>query len=89
MLGRALRRSLLAFGLVLLVSGGGAQQPADKPPPQPPPGVTACTNPRPQACYMIYRPVCGTRTDGTRRTYSNDCTACADQSVVNHVSGPC
>ncbi len=87
MLGRVFRRSALA--LVVLASGAVAQQPADKTQPVPPPRSTACADPRPQACPMIYLPVCGIRTDGTRRTYSNDCVACSDPAVVNHVPGSC
>ena len=54
-----------------------------------PPGQVVCTMPRPQVCTRDYRPVCGTKRDGTRQTYGNACGACADANVVNHVPGPC
>ncbi len=50
---------------------------------------TICTDPRPQVCTMDYRPVCGERTDGSRKTYSNGCTACSDQQVIGYVEGEC
>jgi tetratricopeptide (TPR) repeat protein len=49
----------------------------------------ACADPRPQMCTRDYRPTCGVRRDGTRRTYGNACTACADPEVVVQGSGPC
>lgn len=52
-------------------------------------GTVTCTTPRPQMCTRDYRPVCGTRRDGTRQTYGNGCGACADAAVVSHVPGPC
>ena len=42
------------------------------------PGATLCEDPRPQVCTMDYRPVCGTLKDGSSKTYSNGCGACAD-----------
>jgi len=51
--------------------------------------ATGCTEPRPQMCAQVYQPVCGTRRDGTRQTYGNACSACADANVVSHVPGPC
>lgn len=63
---------------------------AEKPtPPAAQPGATLCTEPRPQMCTQDYVPVCATRADGTRRTYSNGCMACADTAVTSHVPGPC
>jgi hypothetical protein len=47
----------------------------------------ACADPRPQMCTRDYRPTCGVRRDGTRRTYGNACTACADPEVVVQGSG--
>jgi hypothetical protein len=66
-----------------------AQQPPGQPPAPPRGNVITCTDPRPQACTRDYRPVCGTRRDGTRQTFGNACGACADANVVSHVPGPC
>ena len=54
-----------------------------------PPGQVTCTEPRPQVCTKDFRPVCGARRDGTRQTYGNGCSACADANVVSHIPGPC
>ena len=48
-----------------------------------------CADPRPQMCTRDYRPACGTRRDGTRRTYGNACTACSDAEVVSQAAGAC
>jgi tetratricopeptide (TPR) repeat protein len=48
-----------------------------------------CADPRPQMCTRDYRPACGTRRDGTRRTYGNACTACSDPEVVTQAAGAC
>lgn len=48
-----------------------------------------CADPRPQMCTRDYRPACGTRRDGTRRTYGNACTACGDAEVVSQAAGAC
>jgi hypothetical protein len=40
--------------------------------------------PRPEACDMIYAPVCGC----DQKTYSNDCVAAAAGTGV-YSSGPC
>ena len=52
-------------------------------------GATICEDPRPQVCTMDYRPVCGTLEDGTTKTYSNGCGACADVEVVSWVEEAC
>lgn len=49
----------------------------------------ACADPRPQMCTRDFRPTCGVRRDGSRRTYGNACTACADPEVVTQGAGPC
>jgi hypothetical protein len=49
----------------------------------------ACADPRPQMCTQDYRPSCGIRRDGTRKTYGNACSACADPQVVTQGAGPC
>jgi len=51
--------------------------------------ITQCQEPRPQACTMDYRPVCASRRDGSKKTYSNGCNACADADVVSWVENAC
>ena len=51
--------------------------------------VTACAEPRPQACTMEYIPVCGHRYDGERKTYPNACSACSDSEVSGRHPGAC
>jgi tetratricopeptide (TPR) repeat protein len=48
-----------------------------------------CASPRPQMCTMDYRPACGVRRDGSSKTYSNACNACADADVVTQGAGAC
>lgn len=56
---------------------------------EPAPDLVACPEPRPEVCTHQYDPVCGTRSDGTTKTYGNGCTACADASVVGFRPGAC
>jgi hypothetical protein len=49
----------------------------------------ACATPRPQMCTRDYRPACGVRQDGSRRTYGNACSACADPDVLSQAAGAC
>jgi hypothetical protein len=49
----------------------------------------ACASPRPQMCTQDFRPACGLRRDGTRKTYSNACSACADTAVESQAAGAC
>ena len=49
----------------------------------------ACADPRPQMCTRDYRPACGIRRDGSRKTYGNACTACADPDVLSQEAGDC
>jgi tetratricopeptide (TPR) repeat protein len=48
-----------------------------------------CADPRPQMCTREYRPACGQRRDGSRKTYGNACTACSDPDVVTQAAGAC
>ena len=82
---------LRRIALTLLLAGASVPAAAEPQPAPPaaPPGQVTCTMPRPQMCTQDYVPVCATQSDGTRRTYSNGCMACADASVVSHVPGPC
>lgn len=49
----------------------------------------ACASPRPQVCTRDFRPACGLRRDGTRKTYGNACSACADAEVESQAAGAC
>jgi tetratricopeptide (TPR) repeat protein len=49
----------------------------------------ACADPRPKMCTQEHRPACGTRKDGSRKTYGNACSACADAEVVTQAAGAC
>jgi hypothetical protein len=82
--------------LVALCSActGSKQPPAEDEP------LTACTDPRPQACTREYLPVCASRDTGVRcvttpcpsaewKTYGNACDACADEKVFGHRPGAC
>ena len=77
-------RTLLALLLVSAAVSAQAEQT-----PAPPPGQVTCTDPRPQMCTQVYQPVCATKRDGTRQTYSNGCMACTDRNVATHIPGPC
>ena len=48
-----------------------------------------CADPRPQMCTREYRPACGLRRDGSRKTYGNACSACSDPDVVSQAAGAC
>jgi tetratricopeptide (TPR) repeat protein len=48
-----------------------------------------CADPRPQMCTRDYRPACGSRRDGSRKTYGNACSACADPEVTGQAAGAC
>lgn len=53
------------------------------------PNLVICPEQRPEMCTMQYDPVCATLSDGVRKTYSSDCTACADTNVVGYKPGEC
>jgi len=48
-----------------------------------------CQEPRPEICTRHFKPVCGVFSEGGSKTYSNDCTACADKSVKGFNLGQC
>lgn len=52
-------------------------------------GMTLCPEVRPQVCTQDYKPVCARFRDGSRRTYANACSACADVGVVGYSPGEC
>jgi len=48
-----------------------------------------CADPRPQMCTRDYRPACGSLKNGSRKTYGNACSACADPEVTTQAAGAC
>ena len=54
-----------------------------------PSNAVSCPQERPQMCTMDYTPVCSIRTDGSRKTYGNGCTACSDLEVEAYTPGAC
>ena len=51
--------------------------------------VIACPQERPEVCTQQYDPVCGVTAPGEHQTYSNACSACADDRVGGYLPGPC
>lgn len=83
-----MRFSLLISALTLASASGllaGCATPAEPEVPL----FTACEEPRPQVCTMIFAPVCGTRIDGELATYASACNACADDQVATYVTDSC
>lgn len=78
---------LLASLAIAILLGACASTDADKK--MPAADATICQDPRPQVCTMDYRPVCGTQKDGSVKTYSNGCGACADIEVISWVENAC
>jgi hypothetical protein len=82
--GRALRLALIgALGLSCASSLRMPDAAGEEPP------VTACAEPRPQACTRESIPVCAHLYDGELETYTNACVACADPEVWGRHPGPC
>ena len=50
---------------------------------------TMCSEPRPEVCTLDYNPVCGYKSDGTSKTYSNGCSACIVKEVIGYKNGEC
>jgi len=48
-----------------------------------------CQDPRSEICTRHFKPVCGVFSEGGSKTYSNDCTACADKAVQGFNKGEC
>jgi hypothetical protein len=70
--------------------GDGEATPPSAPPRRPFAAESgACTDPRPEVCTQQYDPVCVERSDSSRRTFGNACTACADSATVRYETGPC
>ena len=49
----------------------------------------SCGEKRPEICTMEYVPVCAELDDGSRKTYSNACSACSDIEVVRYQVNAC
>jgi hypothetical protein len=78
---------VLALVGVLGLACASSPQESDEAAEEPP--VTACAEPRRQACTREFMPVCGHLYSGERKTYDNACTACADPDVAGRHPGPC
>jgi hypothetical protein len=50
---------------------------------------TMCSEPRPEVCTLDYNPVCGYKSDGTSKTYSNGCSACSEKEVIGYKNEEC
>ena len=48
-----------------------------------------CTEPRPEICTRDYRPVCANLKDGSQKTFSNGCSACADANTDSWIESEC
>ena len=48
-----------------------------------------CTEQRPEVCTREYDPVCGYKSDGTSKTYSNGCSACTEKEIIGYNYGEC
>ncbi len=51
--------------------------------------TTQCPTERPAMCTMDYTPVCGNSIEGQQQTYSNGCSACANETVTSYTQGEC
>lgn len=82
-----------SFGLAIVAIAGAhlafSSCAQDSPPKLTVPEANLCKEPRPEMCMEIYQPVCGVAKDGTQKTYSNSCHACADAHVIRYAPGTC
>jgi hypothetical protein len=81
-------KTLPALAVVLGVTACTASRAPEAPPPVEP-AISACDEPRPQVCTMIYAPVCASHADGRVETHASACNACADDTVATYVDGAC
>ena len=77
-----MKRPLFPLLCLMLLPGCAAQ-------PRLPADAHPCTEPRPQACTMDYRPVCALHRDGRWHTAGNACSACGDATVLGWRQGEC
>ncbi len=92
-------RTLLLFTLMIGIASCASSKKTDMPT-----ASTAvyrkCPDERAQICTREYMPVCATRDTGVRcvttpcpsselKTYSNGCTACADEKVLGYIANAC
>lgn len=49
----------------------------------------ACPAERSQMCTYDFNPVCGVSDSGEKKTYSNGCSACANENVAGFTLGEC
>jgi hypothetical protein len=91
---------VLLLAGVLFACSSSLPEPSTEPSSELQQSLIACPEQRPQVCTMDYRPVCATRDTGIRcvttpcpsseqKTYSNGCSACADQAVVGYIPDEC
>ncbi|MEM7413168.1 MAG: hypothetical protein AAF430_23260 [Myxococcota bacterium] len=84
---------VLAVAGLLMLGNSCASAPGEPTPL--PASLTACEDPRPEACTHDYRPACGHRcaappcTAAQRKTYGNACSACSDSAVMAVEPGRC
>ena len=79
----------LILAMIVSVGLACARSPQKSEDAEPELPVTACAEPRPEACTLEFIPVCGHRYGGRRKTYPNACSACADSEVAGRHPGAC
>jgi hypothetical protein len=84
-----MNRNRLILGMIVSVGLACASSPQKSDGAAEEPPVTACAEPRPQACTQEYIPVCAHLYSDERKTYANACSACADPDVSGRHPGPC
>jgi hypothetical protein len=80
-------KALTLASVALLATACATAPPAPVEPEAP--AFSACKDPRPQVCTMIYAPVCATHADGHLETHASACNACADDTALTYVNGAC
>jgi hypothetical protein len=93
-------RTLLIFTLTIVVASCSSNTALKTPENSSVVDYKKCPEERLQMCTREYMPVCATRDTGVRcitapcpsseqKTYSNGCTACADEKVSGYVKDAC
>ena len=76
-----IRNSIVLLALLLTACQSVPERPA---------GFIACTEPRPQVCTMIFKPVCAeVGQAGAVKTYPSACSACSGSEVVGYTEREC